>query len=312
MFDLQALALRLGHHARVRVQAGPRRLEPRLSRRAASTPAFHTASHHSEREDRILDFAKINTYHVSLVPYLLEKLKNTPDGDGNLLDNSLIVYGSPMGNSNVHNHKRCPLFLAGHAGGALKGNCTSRPPTARRWPTRCSPWLHTLGLDDDAASATARATLDLNAVAPVTTVEGTESHGALQLLHRPGRRCQRSLPSDAPSRRRCCRRGQRAGRRRGDAGQHGQRCARCSSRRADVNAAQGDGMTALHWAAMKGDADLAQLLLVRRRQRARDDAARRLHAAASSPPERQRRGDRAAAEGRAPTSTPRPRTAPRR
>ena len=56
------------------------------------------------------------------MPYFLDKLKNTPDGDGNLLDNTLIIYGSPMGNSNVHNHKRCPLFLAGHAGGALKGN----------------------------------------------------------------------------------------------------------------------------------------------------------------------------------------------
>ena len=85
---------------------------------AAST----SRSHHDDREDRITDFAKINRYHVSLVPYLLEKLKNTPDGDSNLLENSLIVYGSPMGNSNVHNHKRCPLFFAGHAGGALKGN----------------------------------------------------------------------------------------------------------------------------------------------------------------------------------------------
>ena len=72
------------------------------------TTGFHNASHHGEREDRILDFAKINRYHVSMVPYLLDKLKNTPDGDGNLLDNSLIIYGSPMGDSNIHNHKRVP------------------------------------------------------------------------------------------------------------------------------------------------------------------------------------------------------------
>ena len=56
------------------------------------------------------------------MPYFLKKLKDTPDGDSNLLENSLLIYGSPMGNSNVHNHKRCPLFFAGHAGGALKGN----------------------------------------------------------------------------------------------------------------------------------------------------------------------------------------------
>ena len=56
-----------------------------------------------------------------MVPYFLEKLKNTPDGDGNLLDNTLMIYGSPMGDSNIHNHKRVPLFLAGHAGGAAEG-----------------------------------------------------------------------------------------------------------------------------------------------------------------------------------------------
>jgi hypothetical protein len=57
-----------------------------------------------------------------MIPYFLEKLKNTPDGDGNLLDHSMVMYGSPMGDSHVHNHKRVPVFLAGHAGGKLKGN----------------------------------------------------------------------------------------------------------------------------------------------------------------------------------------------
>jgi len=83
---------------------------------------FHSASHHGESPTRIADFAKINRYHVSLVPYFLEKLKNTPDGDGSLLDHSLVMYGSPLGDSNAHNHKRVPIFLAGHAGGKVKGN----------------------------------------------------------------------------------------------------------------------------------------------------------------------------------------------
>ena len=86
------------------------------------TTGFHIASHHNDRDDRILEFAKINQYHVSLLPYFLEKLRNTPDGDSNLLERSLLLYGSPMGNPNVHNHKRCPLLLMGHAGGALPGN----------------------------------------------------------------------------------------------------------------------------------------------------------------------------------------------
>ena len=68
-----------------------------------------------------MEFAKINRYHVSMLPYLMEKLKNTPEGDSNLLENSLIIYGSPMGDSNIHNHKRVPLVLVGHAGGKLTG-----------------------------------------------------------------------------------------------------------------------------------------------------------------------------------------------
>ncbi len=84
--------------------------------------AFHACSHHGENPSKIEEFAKLNQYHVSKVAYFLNKLKNTPDGDGNLLDHSLVLYGSPMGDSNVHNHKRLPLFLAGHANGAFKGN----------------------------------------------------------------------------------------------------------------------------------------------------------------------------------------------
>jgi hypothetical protein len=121
MFDLQALAfaadvtrvfsLKLGRDGSGRVYPG-----------SGVTTGFHGASHHGESEARIVAFEKINRYHVSLVPYFLEKLKNTPDGDGSLLDHTLIVYGSPMGDSNLHNHKKCPLFLAGHASGQLKGN----------------------------------------------------------------------------------------------------------------------------------------------------------------------------------------------
>ncbi len=71
---------------------------------------------------------------MSLIPYFLQKLKDTPDGDGNLLDHSMVLYGSPMGDGNVHNHKRVPMFLAGHANGALKGNlhlrCADSTPMA--------------------------------------------------------------------------------------------------------------------------------------------------------------------------------------
>jgi hypothetical protein len=86
------------------------------------TAGFHPASHHREQPQRIGEFFKINRYHVSTIAYFLEQLKSTIEADKNMLEKSLVVYGSPMGNPNVHNHKRCPLFFAGHANGQLKGN----------------------------------------------------------------------------------------------------------------------------------------------------------------------------------------------
>jgi hypothetical protein len=120
MFDLQVLAFQSDTTRVFSFKLGRDGSSRVYSESGVNLP-FHPASHHGEREDRVTQFAKINEYHVGLVPYFLEKLKNTPDGDSNLLENTLVVYGSPMGNSNVHNHKRCPLFFAGHAGGALKG-----------------------------------------------------------------------------------------------------------------------------------------------------------------------------------------------
>ena len=66
-------------------------------------------SHHGENPERVRELAKINAYHVSMLPYFLTQLKETPDGDGTMLDNSLVIYGSPMGNPNQHNHKRVPV-----------------------------------------------------------------------------------------------------------------------------------------------------------------------------------------------------------
>jgi hypothetical protein len=120
MFDLQVLAFQSDTTRVFSFKMG-RDGSSRVYPESGVNLPFHPASHHGEREERVTQFAKINEYHVSLVPYFLEKLKNTPDGETNLLENTLVVYGSPMGNSNVHNHKRCPLFFAGHAGGALKG-----------------------------------------------------------------------------------------------------------------------------------------------------------------------------------------------
>ncbi len=121
MFDLQALAF-MTETTRVSAFKMSRDVSGRVWPESGVKTPFHPCSHHGETPARIAEFAKLNRYHVSLIPYFLEKLKNTPDGDGSLLDHSLVLYGSPMGDSNVHNHKRVPLFLAGHASGKVKGN----------------------------------------------------------------------------------------------------------------------------------------------------------------------------------------------
>ena len=133
MFDLQALAFTTDT-TRVSAFKMSRDVCQRVYAESGVKVPFHSASHHGETPAKIADFAKINRYHVSLVPYFLEKLKNTPDGDGNLLDHSLVLYGSPLGDSNAHNHKRVPVFLAGHASGKVKGNlhvrCQDMTPMA--------------------------------------------------------------------------------------------------------------------------------------------------------------------------------------
>ncbi|MBN8829734.1 MAG: DUF1552 domain-containing protein [Sphingomonadales bacterium] len=94
--------------------------------------AFHPLSHHSNIQANKDKLAQLNAYHVSMFAYLLEKMRSTPDGDGTLLDNSLLMWGSGMADSNVHNHDPVPLVLAGGGAGAVKGNRHIR--TAHKTP----------------------------------------------------------------------------------------------------------------------------------------------------------------------------------
>ena len=167
MFDLQALAF-ASDTTRVFAFKLGRDASNRVYAESGYKAAFHSASHHQDRDDRITEFAKINKYHVSMIPYFLNKLKNTPDGDATLLDNTLLVYGSPMGNSNVHNHKRCPLFLAGHAGGQLKGGLHLRAADGTPMANVMLSVAHMLGMNDFKSFGDSTAAFDLN-TAPATT-----------------------------------------------------------------------------------------------------------------------------------------------
>jgi hypothetical protein len=171
MFDLQALAF-ASDITRVFALKLGRDASNRVYPESGFKGAFHSASHHGEREERILDFQKINTYHVSLVPYLLEKLKNTPDVDGgNLLENSVVIYGSPMGDSNLHNHKRVPMFIAGHAGGRLKGGLHLRAADGTPMANVMLSVLRKLGVEDMQQFGDSTGELDLNTVTPAATTD---------------------------------------------------------------------------------------------------------------------------------------------
>ena len=166
MFDMQVVAF-ASDVTRVVAFKLSRDVSNRVYPETGVNTGFHIASHHQDRDDRILELAKINKYHVGLVPYFLKKLKDTPDGDSNLLENSLIVYGSPMGNSNVHNHKRCPLFFAGHAGGALKGNMHIKAADGTPMANAMLSAMRSIGVQMDSFGDSTSA-MDLNSAPAVT------------------------------------------------------------------------------------------------------------------------------------------------
>jgi hypothetical protein len=147
MFDLQVLAF-AADVTRVSAFKMGRDVSSRVYPESGVKTPFHALSHHGENPERIAEFARLNRYHVSKVAYFLEKLRSTADGDGNLLDHSLVLYGSPMGDSNIHDHKHLPLFLAGHAGGRIKGGLHYRAAAGTPMANALLTVLHRLGVDE--------------------------------------------------------------------------------------------------------------------------------------------------------------------
>ena len=147
MFDLQVLAFS-SEVTRVSSFKLGRDVSARVYPESGVTTPFHSLSHHGDKSATIEEFARLNRYHVGSVAYFLERLRDTPDGDGNLLDHSMILYGSPMADGNRHSHRRLPLFLAGHAHGQLKGNQHVRAPKDTPMANVLLTALHRLGVDD--------------------------------------------------------------------------------------------------------------------------------------------------------------------
>ena len=146
MFDLQAVAL-AADVTRVFAFKLSRDVSNRVYPETGVTTGFHIASHHADREDRILDFAKINAYHVSLMPYLLEKLKKTPDGDRRtVLDNTADHLRVADGQLERPQPQAVPAARRGHGGGAIKGNMHMKAPDGTPMANAMLSVLQTLGL----------------------------------------------------------------------------------------------------------------------------------------------------------------------
>lgn len=149
LFDLQVLAFRADI-----TRISTLMLAPELSN--ATFPAtnirdgFHNLSHHSNSRANMDRFAELNTYHHGIFADFLERLQATPDGDGNLLDHSLVLWGSGMSDGNQHNHTPLPMILAGGASGALRGGRHVRLPELTTHSNLLLTILHKAGVPAEA------------------------------------------------------------------------------------------------------------------------------------------------------------------
>jgi hypothetical protein len=147
MFDLQVLAFESDMTRVFSLKAG-RDASARVYPESGVMTGFHPASHHGNNPKRVKEFYEINKYHIGLLPHLIERLKSVREGDGTLLEKTMIIYGSPMADGNVHNHRRCPLIVLGGANGKLNGNLHLKAPDGTPMANAMLGLMHRLGMDD--------------------------------------------------------------------------------------------------------------------------------------------------------------------
>ena len=147
MWDLQALAFQSDMTRVFSFKLG-RDSSARVFAESGTDKPFHPASHHGGNPEAVTEFSLINRYHVSMLPYFLEKLKGIEEGDGNMLEKSMILYGSAMGDPNLHNHKRVPFIVLGKANGRLDGGLHLKAPDGTPLANAMLTLLHALGVEE--------------------------------------------------------------------------------------------------------------------------------------------------------------------
>ncbi len=270
MWDMQALAFQ-GDITRVSTLMFAHDVSMRSYPESGVTTANHASSHHGGVPKRVEDWAKINRFHVQCLPPFLTKLKATPDGDGTLLDHTLILWASNMGDGNLHSHKAVPNMLIGGAMGQHKGgrHIQASGSTANLLLTT----LHMFGVEKEShrrqhrhnfvmrkkprgiggwALARARLQPRSTQLAQSRAIPASPSASARGLLVKfPLLLCTLSVTSFAASSEVA------------NAAQSKdhQTLRALIQKKTDVNLPQSDGTTALHWAAHWADLEAADLLI---------------------------------------------------
>ncbi len=172
MFDIQVLALETDMTRVISFKTG-RDAQNRVFPDSGSDRPFHPASHHGGRPEAVLEFNKICQFRVGQLPYLLDKLKDTMEGDTHLLDKTVVLWGSPMADSNLHNHRRAPLFFVGKGNGILEGNNHVQAADGTPMSNAMLTMLHGLGHDDMQAFGDSTGELALNLPSTLSTDAGS-------------------------------------------------------------------------------------------------------------------------------------------
>ncbi len=146
LFDLQVLAMESDMTRVISFKTG-RDSDNRVFPESGTSKPFHPTSHHGNKPEGILEYNKICTYRVGQLPYFLDKLKASKEGDSTLLDKTMIIWGSPMADSNIHSHRRSPLMVLGHGGG-LKGNNHIKAADGTPMANAMLALMHALGHED--------------------------------------------------------------------------------------------------------------------------------------------------------------------
>ena len=160
LFDLQVLALETDMTRVISFKLG-RDAQNRVFPESGSRRPFHPASHHGDNEERILEFNRICQYRVGTLAHFVERLEQTFEGEASLLDKTAVLWGSPMADANIHNHRRCPLMLLGGGNGVLEGNLHLKAPDGTPMANVMLTLLQELGMDelDHFGDATGRLSL---------------------------------------------------------------------------------------------------------------------------------------------------------